>query len=182
MIVADIKEKASVVREERASSLKGFFNNCFVPPRPIDDDTTEKYANSENDTYIENATRIENATYIENNICSENDILESATCSETTTLENTTCSVNATYDGNTAKLAKTLGFTALGVFAVLIDEFPEGSGMLNVTQLSKSCGVARTTLITQLRSLEKYGAVSLGGAEKNGRWLEIKYIENATCR
>ncbi|MDR1019671.1 MAG: helix-turn-helix domain-containing protein [Synergistaceae bacterium] len=231
MALTDIKEKASVVREERASSLKGFFNNCFVPPESFDKNaiTRDMYSEnaiysenttysendihvgnaiySENDTCSENDTR-ENTTYSENTtlenttcsenttrentICSENDIrendtysknttLENATCSENTTRENATCSENATRNGNTVKLAKSLGFTALGALAVLMDEFPGGSGMLNVTQLSKSCGVARTTLIAQLRILEKCGVVSLGSAEKNGRWVEITRSENTTC-
>jgi hypothetical protein len=247
MAVTDIKEKASEVREERASSLKGFFNNCFVPTKSneekisnIKDDSldnpntkysendiyiestthTENATRSENDIYIENDTHTENTicsendiyikndtysgnttrendtcsendthendTYSENTIrenttCSENDTLENDTCSENTIRENDTCSENDTHTGTTVKLVRRMGFTALGVLAVLIDEFPSGSGMLNVTQLSKSCGVARTTLITQLRSLEKCGAVSLGYAEKNGRWLEILCSENTTC-
>jgi hypothetical protein len=246
MAVADIREKANEVRQERASSLKGFFNNCFLPSKPDEEEINIPIGNttySENDIHSENATRSENNTYIENDIyigndihsvndtysenatcsenttlenttysenttrenatCSENDTLENAICSENTTLENTTysenttrenttysenttrenatCSENDTHDGNTVKLAKLLGFTALGVLAVLIDEFPDGSGMLNVTKLSKSCGVARTTLITQLRTLEKCGAVSLGSAEKQGRWLEIMCSGNATC-
>jgi NDP-sugar pyrophosphorylase family protein len=203
MAVTDIKEKANVVREERASSLKGFFNNCFAPPKPIDNNASEKDTYLENTTYRENDRCSENTIYIKNDTHSENDIysknttLGNAICSDNTirennTLENATysendirknaiCSENTTHNGNTVKLAKSLGFTALGVLTVLIDEFPGGSGMLNVTQLSKSCGVARTTLIAQLRSLEKCGAVSLGDVEKNGRWLEIMYSENATC-
>jgi NDP-sugar pyrophosphorylase family protein len=234
MDVSDIKEKANEVREERASSLKGFFNNCFVPTKSneeknqnIKDDSasntnqsgnttySENATHSENDIYIGNTIYSENAIYSENNMrsvndihignatYSENDTLENATCSENDTLENaiysendtrenatysenTTrenaiCSENDTHNGTTVKLVRRLGFTALGVLAVLIDEFPAGSGMLNVTQLSKSCGVARTTLITQLRTLEKCGAVSLGYAEKSGRWLEILCSGNATC-
>jgi NDP-sugar pyrophosphorylase family protein len=219
MAVTDIKEKANEVRQERTSSLKGFFDNCFLPSKPAEDETDSTIGNkmySENDThsgsstYIENDTYNENAMYIENDIHSvnttyiennmdignaihsenttrendtrsESNTLINAIHSENTTRENDTYSENDIHPGNTVKLAKILGFTALGVLAVLIDEFPNGSGMLNVTKLSKSCGVARTTLITQIRALEKCGAVSLGAAEKQGRWLEILCSENATC-
>jgi hypothetical protein len=191
MAVADIKEKANEVREERASSLKGFFNNCFMPTKPIDGKNVEVPNYSENNTYSKIGTYSENDT-LENAIYSENDTLGNNTCLENTALENDTrlendtlenaiYSENDTHAGDIVKLAKQLGFTALGVLAVLIDMFPQGSGMLNVTQLSKSCGVARTTLIAQLRSLEKCGAVSLGNVEKSGRWLEILCVKNATC-
>jgi NDP-sugar pyrophosphorylase family protein len=200
MAVTDIKEKANEVREERASSLKGFFNSCFVPTKSNEEKISNIKDNSiDNTKYSENAIHSEgniysantthtkntmhsgNEIYIGNDTRSESTTLENGTRSESTTLGNDTRSGSTTYSGTSVKLAKCMGFTALGVLAVLIDEFPAGSGMLNVTQLSKACGVARTTLITQLRSLEKCGAVSLGDAEKNGRWLEILCSENTTC-
>jgi hypothetical protein len=275
MATTDIREKAKEVRDERASSLKSFFSNCFVPEPTLTEMSTSNIENatdsenaidSENDTYTENNIyiekdiRIENAThsgittytknaidrditYIENNIHSEkttrsenstlenttysdnatrendthienttpqkathskdtilenttrientlpenathsgNDIIENTARSNNTTRENDTYSENAIYDGKTVKLAEILGFTALGVLAVLIDEFPDGRGMLNVTQLAKACGVARTTLIAQLRSLEKCAVITLGNAEKTGRRIEILCVENTTYR
>jgi hypothetical protein len=176
MAVTDIKEKANEVRKERASSLKGFFNNCFVPTKHVDENTIEGGMYIENDIHSGNDIGIENTIYIENATHSENDMY-----SENDTRESTTCSENTIHTGNTVKLAKSLGFTALGALAVLIDEFPGGVGMLNVTQLSKSCGVARTTLIAQLRCLEKCGVISLGSSEKHGRWLKILCSENTTC-
>jgi hypothetical protein len=206
MAVANIRKEANEVREERASSLKSFFSNCF----DISNSNTvvqEEITPIENDTYIDNNTPIENDTYTENNTCEfdiytendtignatcidneprkndtypDNDISENATHSEKTTRENDTYIENATYKSNTVKLAERLGFTALGVLAVLIDEYPSGLGMLNVTQLSKACGVARTTLIAQLRTLEKTSVIKLGEAEKQGRRVEITCIENAT--
>jgi hypothetical protein len=155
-----------------------------LPPNPNEDEAAasiESSTYSGNVTYSENDTYIINKTYIENATHGESDMLENAICSENTTCENATYSENDTHGNNTANLAKLLGFTALGAFAVLLDEFPSGSGMLNVTQLSKSCGVARTTLIKQIRILEKCGTVSLGAAEKQGRWIEIMCSKNATC-
>jgi hypothetical protein len=291
MAVTDITEKANEIREEKASSLKSFFANCFTPPETLLEDQTKDSENAipsandtrkQNDIYLENeipvkndthsdnnihtknTTRSENNmllniiypnndihigndirsnndTYIkdeihtENNISIENNTPENNTRIEFNTIENTTHMENdtivndtyseiktrkygthtedttpesathtqnetresdiyiendtrenntyissATYNGNTVRLADLLGFTALGVLAVLIDEFPSASGMLNVTQLSKSCGVARTTLIAQLRSLEKASVIRLGEAEKQGRRLEILCIKNTT--
>jgi hypothetical protein len=222
MAVANIRKEANEVREERASSLKSFFSNCFEPSDTI---LQEEIIPTENDTYIENKmyvendTCIDNNTHIETNISVENDtyienntrefdiytkkdtaendtcidnepcendtyprgdIREKATYSEKTTRENDTYIKNAIYKSNTVKLAERLGFTALGVLAVLIDEYPSGFGMLNVTQLSKACGVARTTLIAQLRTLEKTSVIKLGEAEKQGRRIEITCIENTT--
>jgi NDP-sugar pyrophosphorylase family protein len=155
----------------------------------------------ENDIHIKNNTRIENNTLgnntriendrLETNTRRENDTLENNTYIDNKTLENTTYSPksdsknaiyieNATHNGNTVKLASRLGFTALGVLAVLIDEYPSGLGMLNVTQMSKACGVVRTTLIAQLRVLEKLGVIRLGEPEKQGRRLRITCIENTT--
>jgi NDP-sugar pyrophosphorylase family protein len=328
MAVTDIREKANEVREERTSSLKSFFSNCFTPPEPtssendidvendiliqnktdIDsatyhDITTyseidtssennihrdnnmrqensidiekptrinnntdienntyiEKAINFQNDTYDNNNIHIQNATYQkndtdsksdtysnnnshidsdiytnnetyvdleqrENKTYSDNETRKYATRGEETTIKKTIHSkntdvINAThieratlqnntpvedeiqqndiyiendipenniyvpnaiYNGNTVKLSERLGFTALGVLAVLIDEFPSARGMLNVTQMSKACGVARTTLIAQLRHLEKSGVIRLGPAEKQGRRLDILCIKNTT--
>jgi NDP-sugar pyrophosphorylase family protein len=218
MTTADIKEKASEIRAEKASALKSFFSNCFVPPEPsttVRGSYIENDTHIENNTYIDNKTLIENDTYIDNDIYIENNTpkndmrlenntlesntrlendilknkthvdnktLKNTTYSGRTALENTTHIENATHNSNTVKLASRLGFTAIGVLAVLIDEFPSGFGMLNVTQMSKACGVVRTTLIAQLRVLEKHGVIRLGEPEKQGRRLRIMCIQNATHR
>jgi hypothetical protein len=48
--------------------------------------------------------------------------------------------------------------------------------------MSKACGVVRTTLIAQLRVLEKQDIIRLGEPEKQGRRLRIMCIENTTYR
>jgi GTP-sensing pleiotropic transcriptional regulator CodY len=181
MAATDIREKAKEVRAERASSLKSFFSNCFVPEPTLSETTNNDIENtmdSENDI-LENAAYSEN-TLLENTTRIENNTIGNAIHSDNGTRENDIYSENAIYCGKTVKLAESLGFTALGVLAVLIDEFPSGKGMLNVTQLAKACGVARTTLIAQLRSLEKCAIITLGNAEKVGRHIEILCIGNTT--
>jgi hypothetical protein len=176
-ITLTTKELAHKAREDKANSLRGLFDKCFVPL----------------DTPPENATRIENATYTENTTCGENDTPENETCSENKTLENATCSENetcsvnttytenATYSGHVIQLSRSLNFTALGVLAVLLDEFSSGAGILNISQLAKACGVARSTIISQLRILEDKEMIALGPPEKDGRLLKIMCSENATC-
>ena len=187
------KELAHKAREDKANSLRGLFDKCFVP---LDDTHTENATCSENTTYSENDTCSENDT-LGNTTCSENKSLENATCpgnttpenatcSENKTLENTTCSENAThenatYGGRVVQLSRSLNFTALGVLAVLLDEFSCGTGILNISQMSKACGVARSTVIAQLRTLEDKGIIALGAPEKGGRLLKIMCSENATC-
>jgi hypothetical protein len=78
------------------------------------------------------------------------------------------------------QLSRSLNFTALGVLAVLLDEFPSGTGMLNISQMAKACDVARSTVIAQLRTLEDKGMIVLGPPEKEGRPLKIMCSENAT--
>jgi hypothetical protein len=159
------KELAHKAREDKANSLRGLFDKCFIPI----------------DTPIENATYSENTTP-GNATCSENKSLENAIYSENATRsENTTCSENATYNGRVIQLSRSLNFAALGVLAVLLDEFTNGTGILNISQLAKACDVARSTIIAQLRILEDKGMIALGAPEKGGRVIKITCSENTTC-
>ena len=214
--VMSTKELAHKAREDKANSLRGLFDKCFMPLDISDEEISPSSEDRregtpliphESPTYIENAIYSVNATYsenatrsvyetLENKTCSENDTLENTTRSGNESLgnatysgnkspENTTCSENATlgnvtYSGRVVQLSRSLNFTALGVLAVLLDEFSSGTGILNISQLSKACGVARSTIISQLRILEDKEIITLGPPEKGGRLLKIMCSENTT--
>jgi hypothetical protein len=201
------KELAHKAREEKANALKGLFDNCFVLPQKIYSEETllpdttysentrrkntmDSESDSREDTiYSEGELRKNTAcsdeTLLVNTIYSDNTLREETIHSKMTSRKNATYGENTingeTYTGRVIQLSQLINFAALGVLAILIDVFPSGMGNLNISKMARTCGVARTTIIDQLRILEKKGLIELGPVKKEGRTIKIVCSENTTC-
>jgi hypothetical protein len=86
------------------------------------------------------------------------------------------------YSGYVVQLAKILNFTALGVLAVLINEFSEGFGIINISKMAKACGSSRSAFTAQLRILEKNSIIRMGATYREGRELIITCIKTNLSR
>ena len=76
-------------------------------------------------------------------------------------------------------LVADLNFTAIGLLAILMEEFPSGRGHINFQQFSETCHVAKSALKTQIRALEQKGLIELGPIQQTGRDLTIIFALQA---
>ena len=72
-----------------------------------------------------------------------------------------------------------MNFTAIGLLAILMEEFPSGRGHINFQQFSEVCHVAKSALKTQIRALEQKGLLRLGPVQQTGRDLTIVFALQA---
>lgn len=148
-----VRERAQIAREERAKALQGFFTHSFVPADVKDDAAGQL---SPEGKWPENKSP--------ENKSPENKSFENAQFPK------------STYCGNLISAAREVNFTALGVLAILADEFPSGYGHINFVRLAESCGVSRSTLKAQIHVLEKSGLIQLGSPHKTGRDIFINFL------
>ena len=76
-------------------------------------------------------------------------------------------------------LVAELNFTAIGLLAILMEEFPSGRGHINFQQFADACHVAKSSLKTQIHILEQKGLIELGPIEQTGRDLTIIFARTA---
>ena len=81
--------------------------------------------------------------------------------------------------GKLISLVADLNFTAIGLLAILMEEFPLGRGHINFQQFSDVCHVAKSALKTQIRALEQKGLIKLGPIQQTGRDLTIVFALQA---